>query len=639
VLLGAGGGNAAVSDQRGQLTVAAVGVMIALLVGGAVLVHLARIRAEGGHAQRAADLAAIAAAQLLASDPQAPVSALRETAASAAKANGADLRWVRVQRRNGIAASIEVGVSVTVRGSVPVAGSRAAELDARALAGVGYTATLPARVFRPVDLHGMTGRAAVVAAAEAQIGWPYVWGGESRAEGGFDCSGLVDYAYARAGAPLPGRPTAADLWRMAQPTSAAALEPGDLVFMGSASGSPYHVGLYVGDGWVVVAPHTGARVMFQPLAGAGWDGFAHLLPASPGPAMPTTAVERAARRHQVPAHVLATELALGVAFDPERAAAALAVAQQRHPGDLVAALSDALGDGSTAALVIRAASGPGLGSGFGGSVRLLPEAVGPAPAARSGGGSGVVTPPGGEPPSGSRPSPSRPSPGRSWPAGAVGEAVVGAAGRVLRMAEASEGRVTVGGLAGVRHLSRLGLNALAMIPNRTVSAAASAGGSLWDVASGVAELGRGGLRSGLVASGTGLWASRLTAAGGLLAALAGGALLATGRTRRQRVLGGLQAAGGAAQVAGFAAAGTDLIVLGAAGMEVPPVGAALIVAGTTITCGVAVYQAWPAISSAGAAARRWAGRRVRALAGRARAAAGAVWDGARSLAAALPVPW
>ena len=55
------------------------------------------------------------------------------------------------------------------------------------------------------DVRGLDGAGAVVAAALAQLGWPYVWGGESRAEGGFDCSGLIDYAFAAAG--LPHRAT------------------------------------------------------------------------------------------------------------------------------------------------------------------------------------------------------------------------------------------------------------------------------------------------------------------------------------------------------------------------------------------------------------------------------------------------
>ena len=55
--------------------------------------------------------------------------------------------------------------------------------------------------FRPADVRGLDAGGAVVAAALAQLGWPYVWGGESRAEGGFDCSGLIDYAFAAAGSP------------------------------------------------------------------------------------------------------------------------------------------------------------------------------------------------------------------------------------------------------------------------------------------------------------------------------------------------------------------------------------------------------------------------------------------------------
>ena len=103
------------------------------------------------------------------------------------------------------------------------------------------------------------GRARVLAAALAQVGWPYIWGGDSRSDGGFDCSGLVDYAYARAGLTLPGRPTAAVLWQMSAPVTRARLQPGDLAFLYSRTRAPYHVALYVGDGLMVVAPHTGAR--------------------------------------------------------------------------------------------------------------------------------------------------------------------------------------------------------------------------------------------------------------------------------------------------------------------------------------------------------------------------------------------
>jgi hypothetical protein len=115
-----------------------------------------------------------------------------------------------------------------------------------------------------------------VAAAAQQIGWPYVWGGESRAEGGFDCSGLVDYAYAMAGHPLPGRPTAAVLWQMGIPIARDHLRPGDLAFLGAPSGEPYHVALYAGHGHVIVASGRGLPIRREPLEAANWDGFARI---------------------------------------------------------------------------------------------------------------------------------------------------------------------------------------------------------------------------------------------------------------------------------------------------------------------------------------------------------------------------
>ena len=121
---------------------------------------------------------------------------------------------------------------------------------------------------------GLRGR--VVEAAAEQIGWPYVWGGESRAEGGFDCSGLVDYAYAAAGHPLPGRPTAAVLWQMGMPITVDSLRPGDLVFLGAPSSEPYHVALYAGHGMVIVASGRGRPIALEPLDSAPWDGYARI---------------------------------------------------------------------------------------------------------------------------------------------------------------------------------------------------------------------------------------------------------------------------------------------------------------------------------------------------------------------------
>ena len=260
-------------SERGQLSIPAVGVLLLLVLAGALLAYLTRVDEAGATAQRAADMAALAAAQLLADDPVVPAAALRAAAERAAEANGGTVTGFRVLHRQGLPSGVEVVARVTSGGSAPGAGARRDQVPAMSRAGVTYSAALDPAAFRPVDLHGARGRMAIVAAALAQVGWPYVWGGESRAEGGFDCSGLVGFAYTAAGHPLSGRPTAASLWAIGQRVAAAELAPGDLVFLGAASGAPHHVGLYAGQGAVVVAPHTGARVRVEPLAAGGWDGY------------------------------------------------------------------------------------------------------------------------------------------------------------------------------------------------------------------------------------------------------------------------------------------------------------------------------------------------------------------------------
>ncbi len=98
---------------------------------------------------------------------------------------------------------------------------------------------------------------AAVTFAEAQIGAPYLWGGTG--PGGFDCSGLVQAAYASAGIALP---------RVAQDQFDAGprvppgepLEPGDLVFFGTSGADVTHVGIYAGQGMMIDAPDTGATV-------------------------------------------------------------------------------------------------------------------------------------------------------------------------------------------------------------------------------------------------------------------------------------------------------------------------------------------------------------------------------------------
>jgi cell wall-associated NlpC family hydrolase len=124
-----------------------------------------------------------------------------------------------------------------------------------------------------VDVSLSTAGAVALQWALAQIGTPYVWGGETPGVG-FDCSGLAQAAYAVAGIRLPR--VAQDQYDSTPKVPVGSpLAPGDLVFFGGGPASIDHVGLYVGvvDGRSVMvdAPHTGADVRaegFPPTVGA-----------------------------------------------------------------------------------------------------------------------------------------------------------------------------------------------------------------------------------------------------------------------------------------------------------------------------------------------------------------------------------
>ena len=107
---------------------------------------------------------------------------------------------------------------------------------------------------------------AALAFAAGQLGAPYRWGGNG--SGGFDCSGLSQAAFAHAGVTLPR--AAQDQFDAGPVVTGSVPQPGDLVFFGSGPTGVDHVGLYVGDGLMVDAPHTGAVVRVE---SAGWSGF------------------------------------------------------------------------------------------------------------------------------------------------------------------------------------------------------------------------------------------------------------------------------------------------------------------------------------------------------------------------------
>ncbi|MGW4203756.1 NlpC/P60 family protein, partial [Streptomyces sp. NPDC004726] len=100
--------------------------------------------------------------------------------------------------------------------------------------------------------------AAAAAAARSAVGRPYVWG--ANGPSGFDCSGLMQWAYARAGVALPRTSQAQRYAGRQVPLSQA--RPGDLVaYRDDAS----HIGMYMGNGQVVHAPYPGASVRYDPV--------------------------------------------------------------------------------------------------------------------------------------------------------------------------------------------------------------------------------------------------------------------------------------------------------------------------------------------------------------------------------------
>lgn len=103
---------------------------------------------------------------------------------------------------------------------------------------------------------------AALNAAYSMIGTPYRAGGATPA--GFDCSGLVNWSFARAGIQLPrtSRSMAASTFAI----GAHALRPGDLVFWGSPV---YHVAIYVGDNQIIHSPRTGSSVIVRPMKWLG----------------------------------------------------------------------------------------------------------------------------------------------------------------------------------------------------------------------------------------------------------------------------------------------------------------------------------------------------------------------------------
>ncbi len=174
---------------------------------------------------------------------------------------------------------------------------------------------------------GLTGSGAVsgqevVNEASQFSGTPYVWGGTTPE--GFDCSGFTQYVYGQLGVQLP-RTSEMQATSGSPVSSLAAAQPGDLVFFAGSDGtasSPGHVGIYVGNGEMIDAPHDGTTVQVQPVSSAGpvvairrvlpsvsdlggSNGASTVMGNVDVPAQYASTIEQAAAAHGIPSSLLA----------------------------------------------------------------------------------------------------------------------------------------------------------------------------------------------------------------------------------------------------------------------------------------------------------------------------------------------
>ncbi|MGI8751320.1 MAG: C40 family peptidase [Acidimicrobiales bacterium] len=109
--------------------------------------------------------------------------------------------------------------------------------------------------------------------AFSELGKTYVWGGSGPDI--FDCSGLTQYSWNKAGMTIPR--VAIDQYSYTVPVPLSDLRPGDLVFFGT---DVHHVGMYIGDGLMINAPHTGSVVSIAPIWWSDLLGFGRVHTAT-----------------------------------------------------------------------------------------------------------------------------------------------------------------------------------------------------------------------------------------------------------------------------------------------------------------------------------------------------------------------
>jgi len=184
-------------------------------------------------------------------------------------ARQADQVRALLTRQQAVLAGANARVIQLVAAQQATAARAAAEQFAARLAAARAAAIDPTLLGGSEPPNAMA--AAAIAAATTRLGAAYVWG--ATGPGTFDCSGLVQWAYAQAGLALPR--VAADQWDAGPHPGLAELAPGDLLFWATDPSDPttiHHVAIYIGNGTMIAAPHTGDVVKVQPVYLTGFIG-------------------------------------------------------------------------------------------------------------------------------------------------------------------------------------------------------------------------------------------------------------------------------------------------------------------------------------------------------------------------------
>lgn len=209
-------------------------------------VALEKQRQDGLAAAAAARAAAAAAAE------QARLAAQRAQQAR----DAADRRAAQAAAR--AAAQEAARQKAAAEAAQKAAEQQAAQTPSRPSRPSQPTPSAPQPADPPPPPPSSGGVGAVIAYAQAQLGKPYGWGASG--PDSFDCSGLTMMAWRQAGVYL-SHYTGAQ-WAETSRVAISDLRPGDLVFYGSDGPSSHHMGLYVGNGQMIEAPHTGAVVRY-----------------------------------------------------------------------------------------------------------------------------------------------------------------------------------------------------------------------------------------------------------------------------------------------------------------------------------------------------------------------------------------